>query len=86
VYWGAAGEQIDLLSRNLNFALPLIKAQSRERAERYFHAEQQLADVAAGFGRDVEASHGYRVRCDLNHKMAALNHNLAGNSAAAAKR
>ena len=28
-YWGAAGEQIDLLSGNLNFALPLIKAQSR---------------------------------------------------------
>jgi hypothetical protein len=28
-YWGAAGEQIDLLSGNLNFALALIKAQSR---------------------------------------------------------
>ena len=28
-YWGAAGEQIDLLSGNLNFALPLIKTQSR---------------------------------------------------------
>jgi len=28
-YWGAAGEQIDLLSGNLNFALPLIKPQAR---------------------------------------------------------
>ena len=28
-YWGAAGEQIDLLSGNLNFALPLLKPQSR---------------------------------------------------------
>jgi len=28
-YWGAAGEQIDVLSGNLNFALPLIKPQSR---------------------------------------------------------
>ena len=28
-YWGASGEQIDVLSGNLNFALPLIKTQSR---------------------------------------------------------
>jgi hypothetical protein len=28
-YWGAAGEQIDVLSGNLNFALPLVKTQSR---------------------------------------------------------
>jgi len=28
-YWGAAGEQIDLRSGNLNFTLPLISAQSR---------------------------------------------------------
>lgn len=28
-YWGAAGEQIDMLSGNLNFSVPLIKAQNR---------------------------------------------------------
>ena len=28
-FWGAAGEQIDLLSGTPEFALPLIKAQSR---------------------------------------------------------
>ena len=28
-YWGAAGEQIDLVSFNLNFAVPLLKAQTR---------------------------------------------------------
>lgn len=28
-YWGAAGENIDLLSDNLNFSIPLIKALSR---------------------------------------------------------
>lgn len=28
-YWGAAGEQIDLLSGNLNFSLPLLSAKSR---------------------------------------------------------
>jgi RHS repeat-associated protein len=28
-YWGAAGEQIDLVSGNLNFSLPLVTAKSR---------------------------------------------------------
>jgi RHS repeat-associated protein len=28
-YWGAAGEQIDLLSGNLNFTVPLLKPQAR---------------------------------------------------------
>ena len=28
-YWGAAGEQIDLLSGNLNFTIPLLKARAR---------------------------------------------------------
>ena len=28
-YWGAGGEQIDMLSGNLNFTLPLLKAQGR---------------------------------------------------------
>jgi RHS repeat-associated protein len=28
-YWGAAGEQIDLVSFNLNFAVPLLKAKAR---------------------------------------------------------
>ena len=28
-YWGAAGEQVDLLSGNLNFSIPLLKAQAR---------------------------------------------------------
>jgi YD repeat-containing protein len=29
-YWGAAGEQIDLVSFNLNFALPLLTAKTRD--------------------------------------------------------
>ena len=28
-YWGAAGEQIDMRAGNLNFTLPLLKAQGR---------------------------------------------------------
>src|SRR5439155_6414531 len=28
-YWGTGGEQIDMLSGNLNFTLPLLKAQGR---------------------------------------------------------
>jgi hypothetical protein len=28
-YWGGAGEQIDLLSGNLNFTLPLVRAMGR---------------------------------------------------------
>jgi hypothetical protein len=28
-YWGAGGEQIDVMSGNLNFTLPLVKAQAR---------------------------------------------------------
>ena len=28
-YWGAAGEQIDLMSGNLNFSVPLLRAQAR---------------------------------------------------------
>ncbi len=28
-YWGGGGEQIDTLSGNLNFSLPLVKAQGR---------------------------------------------------------
>jgi hypothetical protein len=28
-YWGAAGEQIDMLSGNLNFSIPLLRPQSR---------------------------------------------------------
>ena len=31
-YWGGGGEQIDTLSGNLNFALPLVKAQGRNGA------------------------------------------------------
>jgi hypothetical protein len=30
-YWGAAGEQIDLRSGNLNFRLPLLRAVGRGR-------------------------------------------------------
>ncbi|MDQ2901330.1 MAG: hypothetical protein M3Y07_16265 [Acidobacteriota bacterium] len=28
-YWGAGGEQMDVLSENLNFTMPLFKAQAR---------------------------------------------------------
>jgi hypothetical protein len=31
-YWGAMGEQIDTLSGNLNFSLPLLTAQGRNGA------------------------------------------------------
>ena len=29
IYWGAAGEQVDLLSGNLNYSIPLIQSQGR---------------------------------------------------------
>jgi hypothetical protein len=87
-YWGAAGEQIDLLSGNLSFALPLIKTQSRGGWSATFmlsYHSQMWRQRSGGTwkpGKDVRCT----VRSDLNHEMAALNHNLAGNSAAATKR
>jgi hypothetical protein len=88
-YWGAAGEQIDLLSGNLSLALPLIKTQSRGGWSATFvlsYNSQIWRQDSGGtwkLGKDVGCC---TVRSDLNHEMAALNHNLAGNSAAATKR
>jgi hypothetical protein len=78
-YWGAAGEQIDVESGNLNFSLPVANLKSRGGWGASFmlsyNSQNWRQDAGTGWnlGKDVGV-------CDLNHKMAVLNHNLAGNS------
>jgi hypothetical protein len=58
-YWGAAAEQIDLWSGNLNFTVPLLKAQSRGGWSTSFalgHNSQMWRQEAGGsakLSRDV---------------------------------
>ena len=54
-YWGAAGGADRSVKRESEFHAALDQGAIARRVERHFHAELQLADVAAGLGRDVEA-------------------------------
>jgi hypothetical protein len=78
-YWGAAGENIDLLSGNLNFSIPLIKAMGRGNSSVTFalsYNSQMWRQDANGNVWPL----GEDVGCDLNHKMAVLNHKVASDS------
>jgi hypothetical protein len=67
-YWGAAGEQIDTLSGNLNFTLPLVKAMGRNGWSANFglsyNSQLWRQDPAATWklGRDVGYGFGWRFQ------------------------
>ena len=67
-YWGAAGEQIDTLSGNLNFTLPLVKAMGRNGWSANFglsyNSQLWRQDLAATWklGRDVGYGFGWRFQ------------------------
>jgi len=67
-YWGAAGEQIDLVSGNLNFSVPLIKAPSRGGWSASFalsYNSQSWRQDSGGtwkLGRDVGYGFGWKLQ------------------------
>ena len=67
-YWGAAGEQIDMLSGNLNFSVPLIKAPSRGGWSASFalsYNSQSWRQDSGGtwkLGRDVGYGFGWKLQ------------------------
>jgi len=65
-YWGALGEQIDLLSGNLNFSVPLLQARSRGFAVPFrLNYNSQLWKMDSGahwqLGTDVGFGHGWKL-------------------------
>ena len=78
-YWGGGGENIDAISGNLNFTIALFSPQTRNGNKTTFalsYNSQIWRQDGGGItllGQDT----GY---CDLNHKMAVLNHKVAGDS------
>jgi hypothetical protein len=67
-YWGAGGEQIDVLSGNLNFSLPLASAMGRNGANLAlrlsYNSQLWRKDSAATWklGRDVGFGYGWRFQ------------------------
>ena len=67
-YWGAAGEQIDMRSGNLNFTLPLIKAQGRGGWSVGFNLTynsqnwRQDSSAVWHFGADTGYGYGWQLR------------------------
>jgi hypothetical protein len=67
-YWGAAGEQIDLVSGNLDFTLPLIQAKSRGGWGATFglsyNSQLWRQDLAGTFeiGKNVGYGFGWRLQ------------------------
>ena len=65
-YWGANPEQIDVLSQNLNFSLPLIKAQGRSSSVGFSlsHNSQNWRKDGGGvwnLGEDVGFGYGWKL-------------------------
>lgn len=66
-YWGASGENIDTLSGNLNFTLPLVKAQGRGGwgvgFNLTYNSQNWRWDGSSNwiFGKDVGYGFGWRV-------------------------
>jgi hypothetical protein len=66
-YWGAGGEQIDMLSGNLNFTLPLLQAKGRGGLSATLalnYNSQVWRQDAAGtwrFGKDLGYGFGWRL-------------------------
>lgn len=68
IYWGGMGEEIDLMSGNLNFSLPLITAHGRGGAKLPLglsYNSQQWRNDAGGLwklGRDVGHGFGWKLQ------------------------
>ncbi|MCI0623444.1 MAG: hypothetical protein L0387_17590 [Acidobacteria bacterium] len=65
-YWGALGEQIDLLSGNLNFSVPMLQARSRGFAVPFrLSYNSQLWKLDSGahwqLGTDVGFGYGWKL-------------------------
>lgn len=65
-YWGAGGEKLDLQSGNLNFSLPVLRAQSRGWSVPLalsFNSQMWRQDPAGiwSLGRDVGFGHGWTL-------------------------
>jgi hypothetical protein len=54
-YWGAGGENIDMLTGNLNFSVPLFSAQGRGRLQCSLRIDLQFYGLAPGLERHLEA-------------------------------
>lgn len=69
VYWGGAGEQIDLQSGNLNYTLPLVQAKGRGGLSATFalnyNSQMWRKDLSNNatwyYGRDNGYGHGWRL-------------------------
>jgi hypothetical protein len=67
-YWGAAGEQIDLMSGNLNFSLPIATAKSRGgwSANLMLSYNSQMwrkdGSVVWNVGKDIGYGLGWRLQ------------------------
>jgi RHS repeat-associated protein len=67
-YWGAAGEQIDVMSGNLNFALPLFQLKARTGWGVNFmlsYSSQTWRQDAGGvwnLGKDIGYGYGWRLQ------------------------
>ncbi len=66
-YWGAAGEQIDVLSGNLNFSLPLIRPQGRGWKALFalsYNSQiwRQSGGTTSKLGRDVGYGFGWMLQ------------------------
>jgi hypothetical protein len=66
-YWGAEGEQLDMLSENLSFSLPLVTAMNRNGGSVGFrlsyNSQNWRKDASATWklGRDVGYGFGWRL-------------------------
>src|SRR5262249_35849285 len=65
-YWGATGENIDVASGNLSFALPLVKPVSRGISATFslnYNSQNWRYDSGGNwnFGRDVGYGYGWRL-------------------------
>src|SRR5450759_4597829 len=65
-YWGGMGENIDLLSGNLNFSLPLLKAQGRTGGtvpvSLAYNSQTWRKDKSTWkLGRDVGYGYGWKL-------------------------
>lgn len=61
-YWGSMGENIDLLSGNLNFNLPLLKAQSRGFGATFtlsYNSQQWRQDANGQWKHGVDSGYGW---------------------------
>ena len=61
-YWGSMGENIDLLSGNLNYTIPLLSAKSRSGGANFnltYNAQQWRQDAAGIWKHGVDSGYGW---------------------------